>query len=540
MKRLTKRILGITLLTLLILAAGALLSLNLFLRSPGVKERVAAAFQGRTALPCSVDSISYLPFQGIKLSGFTIPQSPALSALTKAPFLRADAVVAKVPIWSLIRRPIRLEEVRCVRPSIVSVQLDNGSMGLPWPKRPLVVRPPELAANPPSSSPLSDVVAPAPSIPERPSGTLETVVQVTGSEDRALSEPGVTIESPPSTVVEERPSDDPLRPDPNKTAASSKSTVPDLLWIKAARVQEGRLVVLAADGQLPLLEFDNITIELGFDQPWKRRQRLPQPTGNLKINSVRAVKALHMVDFHSPIEFKEGQLILPDIVATSDGGNLEGRFALGLRGQGLPFKAALSMKDIDLRGVIKRVSSRINFSSGTIEGQMVAQGRLTDPSTWRGAGEVLGLDAKITRHGLLESFGRYLGVKEFVQIAFDTARTEFELRGSALVFRDIHLKTDNLEFKGLGVVSLNQRLQLRARLYFSERMKRVLQRIERQLPERVKRDFEQLEGRDDYFRDFLINGSVSSPRADFIGTQERSLEEMLELIQSQKERKDGA
>ena len=231
-------------------------------------------------------------------------------------------------------------------------------------------------------------------------------------------------------------------------------------------------------------------------------------------------------------------MLMPDIHAVSDGGTMEGKFALGLAGRGLPFKGALVLKDVGLREVVKRVTSRLELSSGSLQGQMVGQGLLGEPATWRGAGKVFALNAKVSRHGLLESFGRHLGVQEFVQIAFETAETEFELRGPALIFRDIHLKTDNLEFKGLGAIAMNQRLQLRSRLYFSERMKQVLQRIERQLPDRINRDFDQLEGRDDYYRDFEINGTISSPRADFIGTQERTLDEMLELLQQQ-QKDDG-
>ena len=524
--------LGIIAAVLLLLAGIGLLSLNLFLRSPGMKARVTAAVQRRTLMPCRFESISYLPFQGLKLSEVRIEQNKASASLTDVPFFHANAMVARISLWSLIRRPIMLEEVRCIRPTIVTVQLDNGSMSLPWPSRP-PVQAPVLAVNTPSPIQDPEVEMPPTVKPSDPTKTDLVVVQ--GSGESSTPAPVAQATKPPaiaSHLPVAKPDPPVAPPTPSKpTTPGAVSSMPQSLWIKAARVLNGRFVVLASDGQRPLIELNNIETDLGFDRPWQRGQALPRPSGRLTIEEVRALKVLQMTEVTSSIEFNDGQVTLPDLNASSDGGKIQGKFALGLRGRGLPFKGALDMKNVGLREMIKRVSSRLEFSSGTVHGQIVAQGQLTDPSSWRGVGKIQGLDAKVARHGLLESFGRYLGVQEFVQIAFETAKTEFELFGPALVFRDIHLKTDNLEFKGLGAISMNQRIQLRSRLYFSERMKQVLQRIERQLPERIKRDFEQLEGRDDYYRDFHINGSLNSPRADFIGTQERSLEEMLELMQ---------
>ena len=265
-----------------------------------MKERVSAAVKRRTALTCTFDAISYLPFFGLKLSHFTVPQEAEIAPLTEAPFFHADAMVANVSLWSLFRRPIKLHEVRCVRPTIVSVQLDNGSMALPWPARP-VVPPPEIALNTPVIIPdaestievdpiiTSSIPSPAATVeePDTSQAVVETPETITSN--KSLS----------STPSVQEPSPEPVLPKPPTPSKSVKRIMPQVLWIQRARVIEGRLVLLASDGKRQMLEFQNIAMNLGFDQPWQRGHALPQPTGQLSIQEIHALKMLRVDSLES-------------------------------------------------------------------------------------------------------------------------------------------------------------------------------------------------------------------------------------------------
>jgi hypothetical protein len=147
--------------------------------------------------------------------------------------------------------------------------------------------------------------------------------------------------------------------------------------------------------------------------------------------------------------------------------------------------------------------------------------------------------AALARNGLLESLGRYIGVREFVELEFEEATAVFQLKGPVVWFEDIHWKTDNLEFKGLGGVGMNQRVKLGARLYFSQRVRDVLHRIERQLPDHVIREFGQVEGREDFYRDVVISGPLNQLRANFIGSEGRTFEEVIEMIRVSGETEKG-
>ena len=54
---------------LVALAVLALIGVNLFLRSPGIREKVAQAFEKRLGAEVTYESISYLPWRGIKVTG---------------------------------------------------------------------------------------------------------------------------------------------------------------------------------------------------------------------------------------------------------------------------------------------------------------------------------------------------------------------------------------------------------------------------------------------------------------------------------------
>ena len=58
---------------------------------------------------------------------------------------------------------------------------------------------------------------------------------------------------------------------------------------------------------------------------------------------------------------------------------------------------------------------------------------------------------------------------------------------------------------------------------------------ESQLPDQGIREVQQLEGREDYFRDFLIAGPLSELKANFIGSEGRTFEETIELIRDSSE-----
>ena len=348
----------------------------------------------------------------------------------------------------------------------------------------------------------------------------------------ALVEPQI---APEPTAPEPSPSSKtvsaPVIPSPSSTPAPPPSGIQVLL--AKFRVMDGELVLLGPTGARALVALSGIDseIDLGGLKSHPDDGALGRLLGQITVTEGSVAGVMQALAIESEVHLRnDGALALPNIKAASDGGVIEGSVIGDLRKPGLPFQIRLKGKNIGVAAMAKRATSRVAFSKGGVEGMIEAEGYLVAPNTWRGRGNVEMNGAALARNGLLESLGRYIGVREFVELNFEEATAAFQLKGPVVWFEDIHWKTDNLEFKGLGAVGMNQRAKLGARLYFSQRVREILHRIERQLPERVIREFEQVEGREDFYRDFVISGPLNDLKANFIGSEGRTVEEMLELI----------
>lgn len=484
-----------------------LLSLNLYLRSPGIRDRVEATFQGRLGQEVRYESVSYLPWRGLKVRGFEVPHQEAVEALTGAPFFRAEAVLAKVSLPSLLARPIQIEDVRFLQPTVTTIQRYDGQVMLPWTAPPS--RPPELA---------NQAVKPRGPAPGAPS----------------------TKTHPQPTPA---PAETPPTPDDSAAAVSSPpadappAQAEEQIRVETIALEDGRLRVLSPNGSRSLVDMRGIETRLAADALSSRGNAIP--LGSLGIRETLLLDAIRATDAEASVSMLgDGTISLTKIQAEADGGAITGTVKWNPWMTSMPFGIAFDINGVALAATAKRATERLAFSRGGLHASVQAQGYLTTPESWTGKGEMHLSEAALARNGLLESLGRYIGVREFVELAFEEAKSRFEIRGPVLWFEDIHWKTDNLEFKGLGAVGMNQRVRIAARLYFSQRVRAVLQQIERQLPERVIRPFEQVEGREDFYRDFVISGPVQQLRTDFIGSEGRTFEEMLQLIEETRQKED--
>jgi hypothetical protein len=222
------------------------------------------------------------------------------------------------------------------------------------------------------------------------------------------------------------------------------------------------------------------------------------------------------------------------VEAECDGGTVSGGFLVDVRRDGVPFDLTLAGEAIEVRRLARRWAAWGLFSRGTLEGRLAVHGLLREAETWVGEGACQATGAALAQNSLLESFGRYVGLKEFVELVFAESRTQFRIADRSLHIDEILWKTDNLEFRGVGRLGFDQQVKFAARLFYSKRVKEILQRIERQLPERVVRKPTQFGGREDYYRDFEIVGRLGALRADFLGEKPRSLREIYQVLESRR------
>ena len=500
---------------LVAIAILALIGVNLFLRSPGIREKVAQAFEKRLGAEVTYESISYLPWRGVKVTGLKMNHLEDIALLTEEPFFLADSVLAKVSIWSLVERPLQLGKIQIRQPKVLTIQHGNGSVALPW--------------RGPTSSPAEILLAKNDLPTLAPKDSPEPLTE---PEPLQPTQPEI-VSSQPDKPPPTQPSGTPKTPSP----PTPPPATPPRFLLSDVEVTDGQVVLLGPNGNRPLLSIEGISTGLDLSTLFQRKEgALGRTLGEFNSAIAAVAGALTATDTQGEIRLRnDGALSLAGLTAKSDGGTIEGELIADPRRPGFPFQAKFKATAVDVAPIVSRVTSRLSFSKGVVEGSLEAEGFLTSPKTWQGRGSGAMTGALLERNGLLESLGRYIGLKEFVELEFHEATADFVIQGPVAHFQDIHWRTDNLEFKGLGAVGLNRQAKLAARLYFSERVRSVLQRIESQLPDQGIREVQQLEGREDYFRDFLIAGPVSQLKANFIGSEGRTFEETIELIRATSE-----
>lgn len=308
----------------------------------------------------------------------------------------------------------------------------------------------------------------------------------------------------------------------------------EAVWFGDLRISEGTVVLLGAGGRRAWVALEGIEgrLDLPSLTQWDEGS-VGGEIGALRIRRGMFLEGVLAENLRSPLRLRnDGALAMSEIRAESDGGLIEGSCIGDWRREGWPFHLKGSCRGVSVRALAGRWPARRLFASGQLEAEVDLQGLVREPDTWTGAGHVKVDGAAMARNGFFESFGRYVGLKEFVELRFVAAGTQFAVRERALHFEDLHWKTENLEFQGMGSLGMDRQLCLAARLVFSERVREILRRIERQLPEQVVRKTAPVEGRDRYYRDFGIKGPLNHLRADFLGDQERTLEEIFEVLRN--------
>ena len=164
---------------LLVVGGLALLGLNLYLRSPGIRDKVEAGFQRRLRVPVSYDAVSYFPWRGLRVRGLKMPHTEEVMGRTEKPFFEADMVEAKMSVWSLLDHPIQMGDIRVVRPVVTTTQSASGGVALPW----VSSAPPMVAASGQTGQPRVGIPRP--------------VIPVPSSEDPVSAE---SVEDPVESV----------------------------------------------------------------------------------------------------------------------------------------------------------------------------------------------------------------------------------------------------------------------------------------------------------------------------------------------------
>ena len=130
-KRLSKGIL-IALALLVAIVLAALLSLNLYVQSPGTQARVQEELSKALGMPLIIRNTSLTPWGELKINGISIPTE-------EGNFLEAASVSARYRLLALFGKRLEIYDLRAERPQLVWRETAEGKYELP--KREKITKP---------------------------------------------------------------------------------------------------------------------------------------------------------------------------------------------------------------------------------------------------------------------------------------------------------------------------------------------------------------------------------------------------------------
>ncbi len=453
MKKLSRALLYV-LGALLVLLAGLLLAVNLYVQSQGTQARIQDELSRRIGARLRIDRISVTPWWGLKLTGITIPQD-ASTTLTEQ-FLEAQTFRLRVRFSSLFSGELVIKEISLVNPTVYWAQNETGKWRLPA------------------------TVAPEP-------GTASPEPAEPADEGIKFPPPAPAQESQPAT------------PEPTPAAPSAPSFTPE---IKRVQLTNGNFHFLDAQGRT-VATFSAV----GFRSTFRRTAEL---RGDVSVAEVSLRDRFFLKQLKSPITYAPGQLEFSRIGAEAAGGEIAGDFSMRPADPGSPFRARVNFREVQANRLVREAGGPAGMIQGRIEGELEAAGKTADPNALTGAGEIRLRDGQVREYSLLVALGQLLRIDELSQLRFEEAHVKYHITPGVVLIDELMLSSTNLRVTARGTLGFDGRLRLDSRLAVDDR-------VRGQLLRGMRESFQPTEEPGFAALDFKITGTLQKPKTDLVG-----------------------
>ena len=199
-----------------------------------------------------------------------------------------------------------------------------------------------------------------------------------------------------------------------------------------------------------------------------------------------------------------------------EGGTLEGKVRATPFAGGIPFLAAVRAKDVAADEVISRVVGGASVEDGNLDGELTILGRLRDPSSYRGRGNVTMAEVRLVNSSILKPLSRAANVGALSEVEVNDIYAKFGVGGTNIGIEDLRASSSDITLAGRGLVGLRSGLRFALRLYISNYASFGVRAIERRLPQGASLGFVPYEGdAERLYRDYLITGMIQAPMINF-------------------------
>ena len=441
------------------LACVVLLGVNLYVQSQGTHRRIQQELSQRLNTPLQLRQISVTPWNGLKLTGITIPQEGRL----KGNFLQAQSFELRVKFWSLFAERLVIRQVLLVKPEVVWAQNSSGKWRLP-------------------------------ELPLEQKGPLTS--------DRKRDKSPATT---PNDKVVAKNSTSPVSPAPgtlNEPAAIEMPAPAFTPEVQRVYLKNGNFTFLDSGGKL-IAKF----MGLYFNSSFRTATSIQ---GKAKVEKISLRDRFFIENLDSPLEYDPGALTFSGISAQAAGGAINGHFEMQLQAEDSPFTASVKFHGLEAEKLMTNAGGPSGMIQGHVEGFLEAAGKTADSNALAGHGEIVLRDGKVQQYSLLVALGQILQIDELMQLQLEQAEVRYHISPGIVTIDELLLRSPNVRLTATGTIGFNGKLKLDSRLALNDK-------IRRQLFSPIRANFQALQDSPGYAAvDFNISGTVDRPKTDLM------------------------
>lgn len=441
-------------------AAVILLGVNLYVQSQGIQTRIQQELSQRLGTPLNIRRISVTPWGGLKLGGITIPQ---VSGPESGNFLEASAFRLRINFLSLFSQRLVINEVSLADPRVIWSQDADGKWRLPG-----------SAERESSRASITKVPASEPS---------PAIVN---------AEPSLPIQASPTVAPEVQPSREII--DEHATARF----VPE---IQRINVRRGNFRFLDQSGNF-VASFEGLQFRSSIRSGVDLR-------GNATVARISLRDRFFLEGMRSTLHYDPTELDLAQIFSHAGGGDVTGRFVMQWQVVDSPFSAAVKFRNVEADQIIAEAGGSSGVVRGKLEGSFEATGKIADPNTLTGSGEILLRNGQLQQYSLLVALGQVLQIEELTQLHLEQAEARYHINSGIVTVDELILRSPNVRLSAKGTITFDGRLRLESQLTINDK-------IRNQLFKPIRANFEPLSESGYYAVNFEVSGTIDRPKSNLV------------------------
>ena len=451
----------------IVLGAIVLLGVNLYVQSQGTQAKIQQELSQRLGTTLYIRQVSVTPWGGLKLSGITIPEVPAIGATN---FLEAKTFRLRIKFLSLFSRRLVIKEVSLIDPNVIWPQNADGKWRLPgWSEK-------------------------AEERKQSPGGHTSTAA-VTSPPAAVISEPAGPG---PAQETARTGSDESAGPSARARKSASKSFVPE---IRRVNIAGGNFRFLDRSGGVVAI-FDGVKFRSFVRNGVAVR-------GDAQVKKISLRDSFFLEQLQSPLHYDPKELDLSQISAQAGGGEIAGHFTMQPQAEDSPFTVSVKFSNVEADRIVTEAGGPKGIVRGKLEGNFEAAGKTADPNALTGAGEIFLRDGQVQQYSLLVALGQILQIEELTQLHLDQAEAKYCITPGVVTIDELILRSPNIRLSASGTVTFDGKLRLESQLAINEK-------IRSQLFKAIRQNFRPINEPGYFAVDFQVGGSVDHPKSNLM------------------------